>query len=670
MRINVRKTAVTAAAFSLVEIGVLSAGAASARANQVQIGAAQDATLLGGSDATTNQSLADPGIFVGTDGEGNPKRGLIEFNIAGSIPAGATITGVTLQMTVGQVAGSGGGGSGGTTAPETISLYNESQAWGQPTNIAGATTFGGTGHGAAPDPGDATWNYAFYSTTPWTTAGGDWTSSLPDLADTAVTGTLSSFSWSSAAMVTDVQNWLNNPSANFGWIIKNADETDIRTFRAFWSAQGAAANDDPALAPQLTVTYTANPPATAYWSGAAGLVWATQPNTNWSATDGGADLHQIPGGGVTNVLFGATGNSAGTLSTTLGADFSINSLTFTSARTNPVIIGGANTLTLFSGGITVQSGSGAHTIDTTGDSSAATPGIVLGASQTWTNNSSNPFTVQSNIGDGSAGYALTIAGRGVIQLAGANTFTGGTIVNGGNLIAGAQNALPKGEPLTINSGGTVQIAANTGGGIADGATGASQSLAELHIDATSTLDITNNHITLLATGTSATDPNFSTYLGFIRNRQIISTTNFPGYGIGLVDGNDDVHTSPVAPNTIEIAYTLEGDANLDGKVDASDFSIFAPNFGLNTTLGWEAGDFNYDGKVDASDFSAFAPNFGLQDNGADVSLPPSDYAALDAFAAANGLLVDVPEPKNLWLFAIGAPMLVRRARHRVKLGMR
>ena len=151
-----------------MEIGTLSRDVSFALADQVEFGAEQDATLLGGSDATTNNSLADPGIFVGTDGEGNPKRGLIEFNIAGSVPSGATITGVQLQLTVGQVAGSGGGSTGGTSGPETISLFDESQAWGQPTNFAGATTFGGPGHGAAPDPGDATWNYSFYDNTLWT----------------------------------------------------------------------------------------------------------------------------------------------------------------------------------------------------------------------------------------------------------------------------------------------------------------------------------------------------------------------------------------------------------------------------------------------------------------------------------------------------------------------
>ena len=200
VRLKHKKTWIAAAAF-----GLLAVGGSSVRADQLQLGAAQDATLLGGTDATTNQSLADPGMFVGTDGQGNPKRGLIEFNIAQALPAGATITGVQLQLTVGQVAGSGGGTTGGGNGPETISIFDESQAWGQPTNFPGATSFGGHGCSRGPSAGDATWNYAFYTSTPWTVAGGDWTSSLPDLADASVTGTLTSYLVIPAAAVADVQ---------------------------------------------------------------------------------------------------------------------------------------------------------------------------------------------------------------------------------------------------------------------------------------------------------------------------------------------------------------------------------------------------------------------------------------------------------------------------------
>ena len=234
------------------------------RAATITLPAVQDATLFGGGDASSNTSLADPGIFVGTDGSKNPKRGLIEFNVAGNIPAGSTITSVTLQLTVGQAAGTSGNG-GTLSSATTISLFDESQAWGQPTNVAGSTTFSGMGHGKPAATGDATWNEPFYSATSpttWTTVGGDWTSSLTASASASSTGSPAAITWSSAAMVTDVQNWLNTPSTNFGWLLKNSDETDATDYLAFWSAQGATADNNSALAPALSITYTPVPEPT------------------------------------------------------------------------------------------------------------------------------------------------------------------------------------------------------------------------------------------------------------------------------------------------------------------------------------------------------------------------------------------------------------------------
>jgi len=229
---------------------ILMAGvfAISARGAQINISASQDATLLGGADAVNNASLADPGIFAGTDGQGNPKRGLIEFNVAGALPAGAVVTSAQLQLTLGQTAGTGG-------VLRTISLFDETQAWGQPANIAGASSFANAGHGASPGSGDATWNYAFYNTTAWNAAGGNWSVSSADIADASVGTTITSYTWSSAAMAADVQNWLNNPASSFGWLLKNSNETTSADFRAFWSAQGAAADNNPALAPVLIVNF-------------------------------------------------------------------------------------------------------------------------------------------------------------------------------------------------------------------------------------------------------------------------------------------------------------------------------------------------------------------------------------------------------------------------------
>ena len=64
-----------------------------------------------------------------------------------------------------------------------------------------------------------------------------------------------------------------------------------------------------------------------------------------------------------------------------------------------------------------------------------------------------------------------------------------------------------------------------------------------------------------------------------------------------------------AAGTIEIMYTLLGDANLDGKVNGTDFSLMAANFNQAVTNGWDEGDFNYNGAVNGTDFVLLADNF-------------------------------------------------------------
>jgi hypothetical protein len=74
-----------------------------------------------------------------------------------------------------------------------------------------------------------------------------------------------------------------------------------------------------------------------------------------------------------------------------------------------------------------------------------------------------------------------------------------------------------------------------------------------------------------------------------------------------------------------------GDANVDGRVDLSDFNVLAATFGQHGL--WLNGDFNRDGLVNLADFNLFASNFGMTAGPAGPS--GGDWAAL---AAA------VPEP--------------------------
>src|SRR5208282_1605214 len=120
---------------------------------------------------------------------------------------------------------------------------------------------------------------------------------------------------------------------------------------------------------------------------------------------------------------------------------------------------------------------------------------------------------------------------------------------------------------------------------------------------------------------------------------IVSTAaaaNSASYGLGYADAADTGNPADLAAGTIEIAYTLLGDANLDGVVNGIDFGILAANFYKGVT-GWDQGDFNYDNVVNGIDFADLAANFNQGANGASVGEPAYDDPEVLAFAAANGL---------------------------------
>jgi len=232
----------------------------SAQPATVTIGAAKDNSIY--QNATSNSAGGGAGIFVGGAGNGSPRRGLVAFDIAGNIPAGSVITAAQLTMYLGNAPNNNAA---------TIGVFKLTKDWGEGT--AGSSTLGvsGGGSGFAASPGDATWNEAKMGSVAWANPGANGDFVAVSSVNTSVAGPIETpFTWSStAALVSDVQSWLDSPATNFGWALINSSETTPSSVKAFYSRQATqnssnVANSlDPTWRPSLLVTYTVPEPATA-----------------------------------------------------------------------------------------------------------------------------------------------------------------------------------------------------------------------------------------------------------------------------------------------------------------------------------------------------------------------------------------------------------------------
>ena len=157
-------------------------------------------------------------------------------------------------------------------------------------------------------------------------------------------------------------------------------------------------------------------------------------------------------------------------------------------------------------------------------------------------------------------------------------------------------------------------------------------------------------------------------MGVIRNDNGTNTgTPLYSSSTKLFEGFDETDGGSNNPDTdILVKYTYYGDANLDGKVDGSDYSRIDSSYVMEQTShtsvsGWFNGDFNYDGVVNGSDYTLIDNAFNTQ--GAQLS----DELATPTYLIAGGTLgvSSVPEPTTLGLLGIGAAgLLGRRRRYR------
>jgi hypothetical protein len=179
----------------------------------------KDNTLFQSANGTLSNG-AGVHLFAGATASGSLRRALLAFDVASQIPPGSRITRATLQLEVSlTIAG-----------PERMTLHRVSADWGEGSSNAGASR---DGVGVSSRAGDATWVHRFFLDQRWITPGGDFTEA-PDAS--AMVDRIAVWE-SSGAMVARVQGWLDQPSANFGWIIIG-NESRSTTAKRFNSREG------------------------------------------------------------------------------------------------------------------------------------------------------------------------------------------------------------------------------------------------------------------------------------------------------------------------------------------------------------------------------------------------------------------------------------------------
>ena len=223
----------------LISVGSAVAALALAAAPQVQAETAtfepaRDNTLYETTDGSLSNGAGD-WVFVGQTAASEARRAVLAFDVAGQIPAGSTINSAELVLFMDR-----------TQAPSTdVTVHQLLSDWGEGTSNADAQE----GGGAAATTDDATWLHTFFPDEFWSSDGGDFE---PVASASTSVGDIGSYSWSSEGLAADVQDWVDDPTANFGWILLG-DESVAATAKRFASRE----NPDLASRPLLIVDYTA-----------------------------------------------------------------------------------------------------------------------------------------------------------------------------------------------------------------------------------------------------------------------------------------------------------------------------------------------------------------------------------------------------------------------------
>ena len=141
-----------------------------------------------------------------------PARGLLRFDVAGALPAGAKVTEVTLTVQVSD--------SSVDPALDSVVLHRTLLDWGEGAQSAGETD-------VTAEVGEANWGWCKFGQATWSHPGAarglDYIAVESGWVNVKQPG---SYTFGSLpAMVEDIQAWLDRPQFNHGWLLKSRNET-------------------------------------------------------------------------------------------------------------------------------------------------------------------------------------------------------------------------------------------------------------------------------------------------------------------------------------------------------------------------------------------------------------------------------------------------------------
>jgi hypothetical protein len=159
-------------------------------------------------------------------------------------------------------------------------------------------------------------------------------------------------------------------------------------------------------------------------------------------------------------------------------------------------------------------------------------------------------------------------------------------------------------------------------------------LGSLNLSPLSQLDLGDNDMISLDTGSYpaisaelATGFNGGNWTGpgIVASAARTDLTHLSSLGVVQAPAATTFDNQPISAGEVLVKYTYTGDATLDGRINASDYSRI--DYGFLTHLsGWTNGDFNYDGIINGSDYTLIDNAFNNQGASLASELSPAAVA--------------------------------------------